>query len=529
MLIVMADGLDHAHRIQLCGTATVGSHQASRDPPCCTTVTLSRMVSGISRSRLVFVESPVLAGSHHQSVFRLPKDRSFGRRRPLFGSEDVSDCKEFLVSMLISWKCGCLATRVCEASHPGPLDILGAALAEAHPSHDQTPFVQDVGASIDPTASGSVPPQGTAPPPLPVPGSALRRLAPQDCTQPPLSELHASSAGQWYCQVPSFPDHCPLSSVGWSSLSAMKGHRDRRLGGYLDGDLPLEWLQELDVGFARLAIGSFPPGSAVDAHHAGLHSLSPNLGHPQGVPSPMACHHLRRSSAPVPASDPRSPLGAQDLRSTCLNAALADSRWDKPHLAFHQRDQASMSGLAERVRLELWDPPPKRTSTRDPRKGQKETTEPSFGLDDHTAARVHTLISEGALHRACTALTSEPPVIPTSEVVDELRRLHPGPTASHLEEINKLRAVSPGAVPAVDPDMVRKALASFAPASGAGPSGLKPSHFQEALRYSSGDQTRRLLWEVLQMMLRGEIPEDTRTWVCGASLMALRVPSAWSL
>ena len=65
--------------------------------------------------------------------------------------------------------------------------------------------------------------------------------------------------------------------------------------------------------------------------------------------------------------------------------------------------------------------------------------------------------------------------------------------------------MSPGAVPAVDPELVLKALASFAPTSGAGPSGLRPSHLQEALRYSSGDQTLRLLSEVLQLMLRGEV------------------------
>ena len=36
-----------------------------------------------------------------------------------------------------SWKRGLLATRVGEASHPGPSDIFGAALWEANPSNDQ--------------------------------------------------------------------------------------------------------------------------------------------------------------------------------------------------------------------------------------------------------------------------------------------------------------------------------------------------------------------------------------------------------
>ena len=88
--------------------------------------------------------------------------------------------------------------------------------------------------------------------------------------------------------------------------------------------------------------------------------------------------------------------------------------------------------------------------------------------------------------------------------------------------IDKLRPVGPGAVPDVDPDLVRRALATFASTSGAGPSRLRPSHLQDALRYSSGDQTLRLLSEVVLLMMTGEIPEDVRPWVCGASLMALR-------
>ena len=91
--------------------------------------------------------------------------------------------------------------------------------------------------------------------------------------------------------------------------------------------------------------------------------------------------------------------------------------------------------------------------------------------------------------------------------------------------IEKLRPVCPGAVPDVDSDLVRRALATFASTSGAGPCGLRPSHLQNALRFSSGDQTLRLLSEVVLLMMRGEIPDDVRPWVCGASLMALRKPN----
>ena len=108
------------------------------------------------------------------------------------------------------------------------------------------------------------------------------------------------------------------------------------------------------------------------------------------------------------------------------------------------------------------------------------TQEPSFALDDRTADRVHTLIAEGALRRACTALTSDPPVSPTKTVVEELQRQHPGPTTADRDDTDKLRSVGLGAVTAIDPDLVRKALATFS-------SSLRTSHLQEALRHSSGD------------------------------------------
>ena len=143
--------------------------------------------------------------------------------------------------------------------------------------------------------------------------------------------------------------------------------------------------------------------------------------------------------------------------------------------------------------------------------------ESSFDLDERTAARVHTLIAEGTLRRACTALPADQTVSPTPAVIDELRLLHPRPTPAHRDMIEMLRPVSPGAVPDVDSDLFRRALA--------GPSGVRPSHLQDALRYSSSDQTLRLLSEVVLLVMRGEIPEDVRPWVCGGSLMALRKPN----
>ena len=82
-----------------------------------------------------------------------------------------------------------------------------------------------------------------------------------------------------------------------------------------------------------------------------------------------------------------------------------------------------------------------------------------------------------------------------------------------LMKSTKLRTVSPGAVPAIDPELVRQALTSFASASCAGPAGFVPRIPRRLLRYASGDQTLSLISEVVQMMLRGEFPDDVGPWV----------------
>ena len=152
-----------------------------------------------------------------------------------------------LVSLVISWQCGFLGTRVGEASHPGPPDILGAALSEANPytahgSQDTVNCSTDPAHPVLPSPS-LITIDADVGSPHPVPGSTSpRRPVPLGSTQPPVPKRRVAVPGRWYCPVASCADHCPVSSRGWASFSAMKGHCDRHLGGFLEGDLPLDWL-----------------------------------------------------------------------------------------------------------------------------------------------------------------------------------------------------------------------------------------------------------------------------------------------
>ena len=77
----------------------------------------------------------------------------------------------------------------------------------------------------------------------------------------------------------------------------------------------------------------------------------------------------------------------------------------------------------------------------------------------------------------------------------------------------------------VDADQIKKALLSFPSTSGAGPTGLRPSHLEDALHPSSSDFVLRLLGEVVSVFLRKEIPESVRPLFCGAAFTALRRPN----
>ena len=170
-----------------------------------------------------------------------------------------------------------------------------------------------------PVPSVAVAPPGSCPPPPSANFATLRRPVPQDFSQTPLSERRAPSSGRWYCPVQSCPDHCSLASRGWSSFVAMKGHFDRHLGGYLDGELPLGWLQSVGYGVCEVCnriLSSRCRGRCPSCWPTFIASLPrPVTGRPLSEDMPpldqvLSARVRLRSSVP---------RGARDLWGTCLN------------------------------------------------------------------------------------------------------------------------------------------------------------------------------------------------------------------
>ena len=68
----------------------------------------------------------------------------------------------------------------------------------------------------------------------------------------------------------------------------------------------------------------------------------------------------------------------------------------------------------------------------------------------------------------------------TDEVVSSLPALHPAPHADERAGMGSLSRVASRVAPVAEVDQVRKAVRSFPSTSGAGCSGLRPSHIRDA-------------------------------------------------
>ena len=205
---------------------------------------------------------------------------------------------ESSVATLVRWKCGLLATRVGEASRPGP----GGHFWE-QPSWKHTSLV------IGPPTSRMSMPAG--------PVQLLHRTLLHLRSRLLLLAQHPVVWLLWTPHsllspsgpVPNCPDHCPISSRGWSHERALRPPSRRVLGMVTS---PLIGSRGLGTGSAKYAIGSSHLGSAVDAHRADQHSSRNSLCHHQDVPflktMPAACTGLStrtrlRSSIPFEALD----------------------------------------------------------------------------------------------------------------------------------------------------------------------------------------------------------------------------------
>ena len=154
-----------------------------------------------------------------------------------------------------------------------------------------------------------------------------------------------------------------------------------------------------------------------------------------------------------------------------------------------------------------------------------------LGLDgrvpDRTLDRVRELVGEGASKKALQLLTSSG-IHDSADpaVMQQLRKLHPPQTGD-------FPLYAPGAPTdweythseAFWGPLVRESILHFPRASAPGPSGLRPSHLQHAVkRPGHGNTLVAAIATLAEIWSQGRLPDHHGPWLCGASLTPLRKP-----
>ena len=146
---------------------------------------------------------------------------------------------------------------------------------------------------------------------------------------------------------------------------------------------------------------------------------------------------------------------------------------------------------------------------------------------ERTLARVRELVAEGASKKALQLLTSTG-IHDSSDpaVIEHLKRLHPAPDAP-------LPLYAPGNTTEWEYSdaatfwgpLVRSSILHFPRASAPGPSGLRPSHLQDAIkRPGHGNTLVTALALFTEAWVLGRLPDAHGPWLCGANLTPLRKP-----
>ena len=319
-----------------------------------------------------------------------------------------------------------------------------------------------------------------------------------------------------FCPVASCPDHAPPSH-GWLSFQTMRPHVEAHLSGQLVGDISSDWLRSHGFGtceVCRRILSLRFNGRCPSC----FHSLTASRCRPSSAFRPFvegasSIWDVFTSGTRVRSS---VPAAARDAWSRCLIVALADvvahrdarswtdlltlpalvltapSRGGRRHTLRLDHDKwRRCLDWVNGIRAELWTP-------HHGKRGKDfNTVDDADALPDAVVSRVATLLQEGALRRACAA---------SDDVVAALRDFHPAPEASDRAGMQPLRRVSPRAAPVADVERVRKAVHSFPSTSGAGRSGLRPSHIRDATRPASSDLLFRLISEVVNLLLQERFP-----------------------
>ena len=148
---------------------------------------------------------------------------------------------------------------------------------------------------------------------------------------------------------------------------------------------------------------------------------------------------------------------------------------------------------------------------------RRDQSAPSSHSNNIRRAKAAT--QEGQYSKAIKALTSDGLASPSSEVLEEMLGKHPQAPPPSLP---------PGMAPPpfiLSNSLILRSVKSFSGASAPGPSGLRPSHLQEAVGCPSSDCANQVLSSLtrfVNLLSAGKAPSLVLPHLCGATLLACR-------
>ena len=136
-------------------------------------------------------------------------------------------------------------------------------------------------------------------------------------------------------------------------------------------------------------------------------------------------------------------------------------------------------------------------------------------MEERNAARAAQLAQQGQYNRALQALDSAGMAEITHSTKKEMKRKHS--SADSPSDFSRTNTSTPQLqFTAKD---VQKAALSFRKGSAPGPSGLRPEHLSVVLKGAPANRTDKAgaaLTRLVNLMVRGEVPEEVASFLFGA-------------
>ena len=347
------------------------------------------------------------------------------------------------------------------------------------------------------------------------------------------------------CPVPGCLRGDPANTPGWTSFTTMRNHLNDHCAGRAQGAIPTTVLNEhrlLQCSVCSLlcsaryngvcprcrpaaraaALPTQPDAPPIQAGGSHAHAFSsrpsleevhakqvPTLRHiPKCVRALWAQCVARTFATAVWKNDTHSWVEVQMMAKCVLCAPPRSGKAHRKQRESYTRARCSAWLAGDRD--SLWASVPVYPDRKQARR-RTDTADKQRRCTD--------LCREAAYGMSCKALTSNPPLDHSARVVSELEAKHP--RCSRVPDLSHLGPANAGLVPTLDRDAIEKAIRSFHPRSGAGPSAFLPVFLKEALATEFRDEVLEHTASLVGLLAAGRAPLAVAPFPAGATLTAL--------